>query len=51
MFLLNLSKLFDPEMTPIAFSKDQMYNFVSERFDGTPSSIQEQALSWLQVYF
>lgn len=26
-----------------------MYKFVSERFDGTSSNIQEQALSWLQL--
>lgn len=43
-------KLFDPEMTPLNFSKDEMFLFVTERFDGTPSPIQEQALTWLQVY-
>jgi hypothetical protein len=26
-----------------------MYRFVIERFEGTSSAIQEQALSWLQV--
>jgi protein unc-79 len=31
------------------FSKELMYRFVSERFDGTSSTVQEQALSWLQI--
>ena len=43
------SKLFDPEMTPITFSKEEMFAFITERFDGTPTIIQEQSLSWLQV--
>jgi hypothetical protein len=38
-------------MTPIAFSKEHMHNFISERFVSTPASVQEQALSWLQVIF
>ncbi len=44
-----LSKLFDPEMTSITFSKEEMFAFITERFDRTPSSIQEQLLSWFQV--
>jgi hypothetical protein len=41
------SKLFDPDMAP--FKLEQLYNFVSERFEGTSSVVQEQALSWIQV--
>lgn len=42
-------KLFDPDMTPIPFDKEKIYHFVSERFEGTASPVQEQALSWLQI--
>ena len=45
-FLFN-RKLFDPDMIP--FNKELMYRFISERFDGTSSTVQEQALSWLQI--
>lgn len=31
------------------FKIDQMYHFISERFEGTSSGVQEQALSWLHV--
>lgn len=41
------SKLFDPDMAP--FSIEQLYNFISERFEGTSSVVQEQALSWIQI--
>jgi hypothetical protein len=43
----NSSKLFDPEM--VLFKPELMYRFVIERFEGTSSPIQEQALTWLQV--
>ena len=33
----------------ILFTPELMFRFVSERFEGTSSVIQEQALSWLQV--
>lgn len=33
----------------VCFTPELMYRFVSERFEGTSSTIQEQALSWLQV--
>jgi hypothetical protein len=36
-------------MTPITFSKEDMFAFITERFEGTPTVIQEQALTWLQV--
>ncbi len=42
-----IRRLFEPDMTP--FSPDAMIHFVSERFEGTAATIQEQALSWLQV--
>ena len=47
VYLFLLSKLFDPDMAP--FKIDQMYNFISERFEGTSSVVQEQALSWVHV--
>ena len=40
-------KLFDPDMIP--FNRELMYRFVSERFEGTSSTVQEQSLSWLQI--
>lgn len=40
-------KLFDPDM--MLFTPEQMYHFISERFEGTSASIQEQALAWLQL--
>ena len=46
-FYFYLRKLFDPEM--VLFNPELMYRFVIERFEGTSSVIQEQALSWLQV--
>lgn len=33
----------------VLFKPELMYRFVIERFEGTSSAIQEQALSWLQV--
>lgn len=42
-----LGRLFEPDMSP--FSPESMIHFVSERFEGTPAKLQEQALSWLQV--
>ena len=36
-------------MTPITFSKEEIFAFITERFDGTPTAIQEQSLSWFQV--
>jgi hypothetical protein len=46
-FKSSFCKLFDPDMAP--FKIDQMYHFISERFEGTPSGVQEQALSWFHV--
>lgn len=33
----------------MTFTKEQIYKFISERLDDAPASIQEQALSWLQL--
>ncbi|KAM4690013.1 protein unc-79 homolog isoform 2-T2 [Rhinophrynus dorsalis] len=44
-----LSKMFDIELCPLPFSMEEMFSFISCRFTGYPSSIQEQALLWLHV--
>nr|XP_033809162.1 protein unc-79 homolog [Geotrypetes seraphini] len=44
-----LSKMFDIELCPLPFSMEEMFGFVSCRFTGYPSSVQEQALLWLHV--
>lgn len=33
----------------VTFKSELMFRFIIERFEGTSSVIQEQALSWLQV--
>ena len=43
------SKLLDPDMSPLGFDADQMYQFVSVRFHSSAPRVQEQALTWLQV--
>ena len=45
------SKLLDPEMSPLGFDATQMYNFIAVRFKNTSASVQEQTLTWLQVFF
>ncbi|XP_059771810.1 protein unc-79 homolog isoform X2 [Balaenoptera ricei] len=44
-----LSKMFDIELCPLPFSMEEMFGFISCRFTGYPSSVQEQALLWLHV--
>uniref|UniRef100_A0A8C4UZG4 Unc-79 homolog, NALCN channel complex subunit n=1 Tax=Falco tinnunculus TaxID=100819 RepID=A0A8C4UZG4_FALTI len=44
-----LSKMFDTELCPLPFSMEEMFGFISCRFTGYPSSVQEQALLWLHV--
>ncbi|XP_063295111.1 protein unc-79 homolog isoform X1 [Pelobates fuscus] len=44
-----LSKMFDIELCPLPFSMEEMFSFISCRFTGYPSSVQEQALLWLHV--
>lgn len=47
--LLFCSKMFDIELCPLPFSMEEMFGFISCRFTGYPSSVQEQALLWLHV--
>lgn len=44
-----LSKILDPEMSPLGFDAKTMYNFVAIRFEKTTAKVQQQALHWLQV--
>lgn len=36
-------------MSPLGFDATKLYNFIGVRFKGTPSKVQEQALTWIQV--
>ncbi|KAL1492637.1 hypothetical protein ABEB36_010867 [Hypothenemus hampei] len=44
-----LSKILDPDMSPLGFDAKKTYQFVSMRFQRTSSKIQQQALKWLQT--
>ncbi|XP_073986418.1 UNC-79 domain-containing protein isoform X3 [Rhodnius prolixus] len=44
-----LSKILDPDMSPLGFDAKKLYHFVAVRFKGTEPRVQEQALRWLQV--
>lgn len=44
-----LSKVFDPELSPLGFETKQMYHFISSRFEDTTNTNQEQTLYWLQI--
>ncbi|XP_066903218.1 protein unc-79 homolog isoform X4 [Halyomorpha halys] len=44
-----LSKILDPDMSPLGFDAKKLYHFVAVRFKGTSPKVQEQALRWLQV--
>lgn len=44
-----LSKILDPEMSPLGFDGKAMYNFVTIRFEKTTAKVQQQALHWLQI--
>ncbi|XP_039969068.1 protein unc-79 homolog isoform X8 [Bactrocera tryoni] len=44
-----LSKILDPEMSPLGFDAKTMYNFVAIRFEKTTAKVQQQALHWLQI--
>jgi hypothetical protein len=44
-----LSKVLDPDLSPLGFTTKQMYEFISKRLDNCTPSVQEQALSWMQV--
>lgn len=45
-----LSKVLDPDLSPLGFVPKQMYQFISVRFENSTAPIQEQALYWLQVF-
>lgn len=44
-----LSKILDPDMSPLGFDVKKMYHFVAIRFEKTTARVQLQALHWLQV--
>lgn len=44
-----LSKILDPDMSPLGFDAQAMYNFVTIRFEKTTAKVQQQALHWLQI--
>lgn len=44
-----LSKILDPDMSPLGFDAKKMYQFVATRFLKTNAKVQQQALKWLQV--
>lgn len=43
------SKVFDVDMCPLSFDKELVFHFISEKFENTSASVQEQALLWLQI--
>lgn len=47
---INLSKVLDPDLSPLGLPPKQMYHFISICFEHTNPFEQEQALSWLQVW-
>ncbi|CAH1121158.1 unnamed protein product [Ceutorhynchus assimilis] len=44
-----LSKILDPDMSPLGFDAKKMYQFVAIRFQKTNAKVQQQALKWLQT--
>lgn len=51
-FIIDDRKMFDPDpdMSPSSLTRDQLYNFIIDRFRSpAPASVQEQALQWLQI--
>ncbi|KAG8194067.1 hypothetical protein JTE90_003015 [Oedothorax gibbosus] len=44
-----LSKVLDPDLSPLAFTAEQMYLFLIKRFKSPSSQVQEQALYWMQI--
>lgn len=44
-----LSKVLDPDLSPLGFTTKQMYEFISIRLDNTTAPVQEQALNWIQL--
>ncbi|XP_067119858.1 protein unc-79 homolog isoform X2 [Centruroides vittatus] len=48
-FKILLSKVLDPDLSPLGFSTQEMYRFLSSRFENSTAPVQEQALYWLQI--
>lgn len=46
---INLSKVLDPDLSPLGLPPKQMYHFISICFERANPIDQEQALSWLQI--
>lgn len=44
-----LSKVLDPDLSPLGFTSKQMYQFIAIRLDNTTTPVQEQALYWIQM--
>ena len=44
-----LSKVLDPDLSPLGFTTKQMYEFISIRLEDTSPPVIEQALSWIQI--
>jgi len=44
-----LSKVLDPDLSPLGLNPEKMYEFISIRFNNTTSVVQEQALYWIQI--
>lgn len=44
-----LSKVFDSELSPLGLEIKQMYSFISNRFEDSANTNQEQTLYWLQI--
>lgn len=44
-----LSKVLDPDLSPLGFTTKQMYEFISVRLNNTTAPVQEQTLNWIQL--
>lgn len=44
-----LSKVLDPDLSPLGFKTTDMYKFITIRFENTTSPVQEQTLYWIQI--
>ncbi|KAI1290734.1 Protein unc-79 -like protein [Halotydeus destructor] len=44
-----LSKVLDPDLSPLGFTSKQMYQFIAVRLDNSTAPVQEQALYWIQI--
>ncbi|XP_023216123.1 protein unc-79 homolog [Centruroides sculpturatus] len=49
VLVLIISKVLDPDLSPLGFSTQEMYRFLSSRFENSTAPVQEQALYWLQI--